>query len=273
MPIQIYTTEELQEICRELFYDYMASTIKGTTLTPAHLQHSHYEELIVKVAERIKSYKSAMQNKVINKDNLFTEHYKRQIESLKEYQQCLNQSNLEFQKQTYEKTKDTLISRTTVKFSLENKINPIYDDFELEVLFYDDVCTLKGKFEKYRKLKTKKERLEFFKDNTEVTHMGLHLSSEYSCPLLIGLQGKVNMQPSVQTLVLPSKYADLNNITSELIENLNNHYYRKNKRCNKHFKSTIEILKDDLANSYKKCYNKNKLTTNIIDEFPEEIEY
>lgn len=273
MVIKIYSTEELQEICRELFYDYMASTIKGTNLTPTHLQHNHYEELVVKTAERIKSYKSAMQSKIANEDNQYTKLFKEQIESLKEYQKCLNYSNLKFQKQTYEKTKDTLISHTRVKFSLEGKINSIYNNFELEVLFYDDVCTLKGKFEKYRKLKTKKERLKFFKDNTEVTHMGLHLSSNYSCPLLVGLQGNVRMHPQDSTLVLPSKYADFNNITNELIENLNNHYYKKRKENNNYFKSSIEILKDNLANSYKNCYNKNKLTTNIIDEFPEEIEY
>ena len=246
MVIKIYSTKELQEICTNLFYDYMTKVIEETNLTPVHLQHNHYEELVVKTAERIKSYEDAIQNKVTNENNQYTEHFEKIIKRLKELQKCSSCSNLKFQKQTYERTGDTSISRTEVKFPLKDKINSIYDNFELEVLFYDDVCTLKGKFETYRKLKTKKERIKFLKENTEITHMGLHFLSENPHSLLIGLQGKVNMQPRVETLVLPSKYADFNNITNELIELLNNHYYKEMKENNKYSKSSIEILKNNL---------------------------
>lgn len=272
---KIYSTEELQEICRELFYDYMATSIKGTHFTNCHIRHIEYIQELNMVEKSIKEEKESLSK--FAKDTYFYEVTQKRLKTNVEHKKHLINLNAKYQKQLYTDNGVSRLSHTKINFPLEKKINPLYDNLELEVLFYDDVCTLNGKFKKYNKLKTKKERKEFIRKNTEITHMSLQFKNFSYCTTMIGLYGKVRMGKESLTLVLPSKYSNFNNVTDELIKNLNEYYYKKDK-IDKYFKSDLELLKEKieksyLANSYKKCYNKNKLTTNIIDEFPEEIEY
>ena len=230
---RIYPTEKLQEICTELFYDHMATIVKGKTVTNAHIKHKEYNELVLRLTERTRAYKQFMQkygNVEIS-------------QSLVKYKECIINSNMEFQKETYKNTKDMDFSRTYIKFPLKDRINPIYDDFELEVVFYDDVCTLKGKFKEYKNLKTKEERISFLKENTEITHMSLQLNMG-DLRVLIGVQGTIKMQKgALDVLVLPYKYSDLTRITDELVESLNNRFYKNYKKVSKHFRHPLEVLK------------------------------
>ena len=105
---RIYPTEKLQEICTELFYDHMATIVKGKTVTNAHIKHKEYNELVLRLTERTRAYKQFMQkygNVEIS-------------QSLVKYKECIINSNMEFQKETYKNTKDMDFSRTYIKFPL-----------------------------------------------------------------------------------------------------------------------------------------------------------
>jgi hypothetical protein len=240
---RIYPTEKLQEICTELFYDHMATIVKGKTVTNAHIKHKEYNELVLRLTERTRTYKQSMQKYGDKGDIEVSQSIQRSLKYLVKYKECIINSSMEFQRETYKNTGDMDFSRTYIKFPLKDRINPIYDDFELEVVFYDDVCTLKGKFKEYKNLKTKEERISFLKENTEITHMSLQLNMG-DLRVLIGVQGTIKMQKrALDVLVLPNKYSDLTRITDELVESLNNRFYKNYKKVSKHFRHPLEVLK------------------------------
>ena len=62
--------------------------------------------------------------------------------------------------------------------------------------------------------------------------------------VLIGVQGTIKMQKgALDVLVLPNKYSDLTRITDELVESLNNRFYKNYKKVSKHFRHPLEVLK------------------------------
>ena len=56
-----------------------------------------------------------------------------------------------FQKELYKKTGTTDFCRSFVRIPLDKKINSYYDDFSLDIVFYDDVCTPLGKYNEYKR--------------------------------------------------------------------------------------------------------------------------
>ena len=109
---------------------------------------------------------------------------------------------------------------------MDKKINSYYDDFTLEVVFYDDVCTLNGKYEEYKALKTEKDRRKFIEDNTEITHMGLLYLREERLISIIALMGELNTtDPRViesGVVLLPQIFSDFDKLTLKDTSSIDN---------------------------------------------------
>lgn len=220
-----YSTEELQEICTKIFYDYICAVNNDSydCPTPAHAIHKEYEETLGLYNQRIGIYKEKLGQDIPNdvRDALL-----KQLAYLESGATHIANSNMNYQKNLYESTNSTDYARTTLRIPLDKKINSYYDDFTLEVVFYDDVCTLNGKFDEYKKLKSEKDRREFIVQNTEITHMGLLYIREKRLISIIALQGKLNVgDPRVtesNVVLLPHIFSDLSKLKlkdTSLIDN------------------------------------------------------
>jgi len=186
-------------------------------LTGVHKTYEKYQEKIDKYKKRYK-----MLSDFIHMEHLDAGEYQSvryQLSFLEEGLRYLTNANMENQKATYEATHSTDYSRTIVRIPLDKKINSFYDDLTLEVVFYDDVCTPKGKFKEYSKLTNTADRMTFIKNNTEITHMGLAYIRNDVLQCVIALQGKLNHKdPRVESgnvTLLDSKFADFENLTLE----------------------------------------------------------
>ncbi len=216
MQLKRYSTEELQNLCADIFYDYMSSTISDSKgyPTPAHVLHKSYEDKLQQYEDRIKIYQEKLDTNI---ENEVRRSLEKQLLYLQEGSNYIRQSSMDFQKGLYKVKHSTDYARTTVRIPLDKKINSYYDDFTLEVVFYDDVCTLNGKFEEYSKLKNEDERREFILRNTEITHMGLLYLSEERLISIIALMGSLNTSdPRVLesgVILLPQIFSDFNKLT------------------------------------------------------------
>ena len=216
MQLQRYSTKELQEICRDIFYDYLSSENNNSKehKTPADLLHKEYEDKLDQYMQRIKIYQEKL-NEGVDVD--VRESLLKQLYYLKEGASHLQNSCMEYQKRLYKTSHSTDYARTTIRIPLDKKINSYYDDFILEVVFYDDVATLNGKYGTYKELNTKEEREQFLLDNTEITHMGLLFVNSNRLISIIGLMGELNTtDPRVlesEVVLLPQKFSDFNKVT------------------------------------------------------------
>ena len=215
MQLQRYSTKELQDLCTEIFYEYMATTVEpNSKITHAHKLHAEHEDKLKQYTRRIEEYTMKLQQS-------------HPTEVIKSSQECLAQlkegasyytnSNMENQKRVYALKKATDFCRSIVRIPLDKKINSYYDDFALDVAFYDDVTTLNGKFEEYKKLKTYEERYEFLKANTEITNIGLAYVRGTFLIAIISLMGNLNENdPRVTsrgTTLLSQKFSDFDSLT------------------------------------------------------------
>lgn len=216
MQLKRYTTEELQQICKDLFYDYMSKEDNDSEfITPAHKVYSDYKEIYNTYATRISQFSQLLNSPEINAGA--REALEQEISYLRQGMSYLENSNLKFQKYLYEKTGVTDFSRSSVRIPLNKEINSYYDDFVLEVLFYDDVCTLNSKFSEYEKLRTNQERRDFLEQNTEITNMALGWVPNRTLKALITLEGDLNIgNPRVEgtgVALLSKKFSDFENLT------------------------------------------------------------
>lgn len=224
MELKRYTTSELQKICKDIFYDYMASENKlywfddsfqslemGCT-TPAHQLHNDYLKIIKMTQARINMLTEALPN-----EKYYNFNIPREIKFLEKELYYLQNSNMSFQKEIYEKTEKTDYARSSVRISLNKKINSYYDDLILEVVYYDDVSTLSGKFEEYCKLETKYERREFIEKNTEITNMGFTYVRNKKHVYVSQILGKLNIKDkritSLPVKLLDERFSDFENLT------------------------------------------------------------
>ena len=216
MQLQRYSTKELQEICRDIFYDYLSSENNNSKehKTPADLLHKEYEDKLIQYLQRIKIYEEKLAEGV---DIDVQKSLQKQLSYLMEGADHLKSSSMSYQKRLYKKSHSTDYARTTIRIPLDKKINSYYDDFTLEVVFYDDVTTLNGKYEIYKTLQTKEEREQFLMANTEITHMGLLFINNNRLISIIGLMGELNTtDPRVlesEVVLLPQEFSDFNKIT------------------------------------------------------------
>lgn len=225
MQLKRYSTKELQKLCTDIFYIYMSSITNNSHNhpTPAHLLHKQYEDKLQQYKDRIKIYQEKL---ATNIEPDVRSSLQKQLDYLIEGSQYITNSSMQFQKYLYEKKNSTDYARTTIRIPLDKKINSYYDDFVLEVVFYDDVCTLSGKFDEYSKLQTEKERYDFLIQNTEITHMGLLYLSNERLISIIALMGKLNMgDPRVTesgVVLLPQNFSDFDKLTLKDTSSIDN---------------------------------------------------
>jgi hypothetical protein len=225
MQLKRYSTEELQKLCTDIFYDYMSSVDSNShdTPTPTHQTHAEYENKLNEYKERIGIYYDALNKE---SDETVKSSLHKQLAYLEQGVKHLVNSNMKYQKKLYAETKSTDYCRTIVQIPLDKRINSYYDDFTLEVALYDDVCTLNGKFEEFKTLKTSNDRLEFLKENTKITHMSLVWLREGRRICMIALEGKLNTSnPRVtesEVTMLDQKFSDFDKLTLKDINSIDN---------------------------------------------------
>lgn len=243
MQLKRYSTKELQNLCTDIFYTYMSSVDNDSSdcPTPSHAQHEWYQNTLKCYQTRIELYNEKLDENI---DKDIKASLLKQLNFLKEGEKHILNSNMKYQKDLYKTTNSTDYARTTIRIPLDKKINSYYDDFVLEVVFYDDVCTLNGKFEEYKKLHTEKERREFIIANTEITHMGLLYINNNRLISIIYLMGKSNSSdPRVKetgTVLLPQGFSDFDKLTLKDISII------KNNDLKQFLQSKIDLDKENM---------------------------
>ena len=217
MSLKRYTTQELQSLLPKIFYDYMVE--QG-----ANELHKKYDEKIKEYISTIDIYRKGLQEDNLEANAVIS--IKEQLDYLYPALEHLQFSNMEYQKDLYMRSQSTDFCRSTVRIPLNKRINSFYDDLILEVLFYDDVCTPMGKFNKYNKIESEKEQLEFLMRNTEITNIGLVYSPNGSRRLTINVIGKMNYNSEraekAGIKLLPEKFSDFENLRLKDIQEINN---------------------------------------------------
>ena len=225
MQLKRYSTEELQGICADIFMTYMSAVNNDSYdyPTPAHLLHKGYEDKLEQYKHRIQIYQEKLHQGL---ENDVRNSLEKQLCYLEEGAKHIALSCRQYQKQLYSITHSTDYARTTIRIPLDKKINSYYDDFTLEVVFYDDVCTLSGKFEQYKALHTEKERREFIERNTEITHMGLLYVRNEKLISIIALMGELNTtDPRViesGVVLLPQKFSNFDTLSLKDTSSIDN---------------------------------------------------
>ena len=204
--------KEIENKFLNIFFNYMAD--KGVKET-----RKFY-------ADEIKECMSTVDicHKVLQEDKLeaneaivMKEHLNYLYQALKH----LQSSNMEYQKELYKKTQRTNFCRSVVQIPLKRKISSRYNDLLLEVVFYDDVCTPQGKYEEYIKIKDKNKKIEFLKDNIEITNIGLAYEKNNRRVALIEVIGTLKWEEKVlqqiEVQLLGREFADLNNLSKEYV--------------------------------------------------------
>lgn len=255
MELKRLSIKELQDAGKNIFYDYMSSSdevywydfkfkkLSTDSETPAHQIHADYIQEINLNQARIEMYKKALKSTHIKNDK--KGQIQKELEYLLKEHQILEKTNMKFQKELYVKTGSTDYCRTAVRIPLNKKINSFYDDLILEVIFYDDVCTLSGKFSDYCSLSTKEKRELFIKENTEITHMGLAYIKDGTHFYTSSLIGNLNIKdPRLQgsfTKLLPLEFSDFEHLTlSQISDNIDNNDLRQ------FFQSKIDLDKEKM---------------------------
>ena len=241
MQLKRYSTQELQELCTDIFYTYMSS-MNGDSWrvpTPVHTLHQQYLDQLGRYREREHLYRKEIFNNG-EKPSLL-----KQLGYIEEAEGYLCKSNMQTQKELYVATGSTDFARTTIRIPLDKKINSYYDDLTLEVVFYDDVCTLNGKFDEYNLLRTEKERRTFLEENTEITNMGLLYIRNNSVISITALKGDLNdADPrvlSTSVVLLPQIFSDFNKLT------LKDTSLIKNNDLKQLIQSKIDLDKENMA--------------------------
>lgn len=230
MKIKRYSNEELQKILTDNFYEVMISTVgDNENFTYVDELHDEYVEKLELYNLRIRQFHEFLQKEdlepVVRKSVLL------QLDFLNQGKEYIENANMEYQKKLYKEIKTTNFTRTLIRFPLDKKINSYYDDFHCEVVFYDDVCTLKGKFNVYKSLETKEERLNFVKNNTEITHIGMSWLPGNSLKAIIEVKGELNYNdPRIHdsgTTLLTRKFSDFDTLTLKDTSEIKNNDLRQ----------------------------------------------
>lgn len=229
MALKRYSTEELEDICTDIFYNYMSSTEEKFFDEVEYLDFDEryptpmdmlYKELLNTIEEnhaRIKLIEEGIEE--LKSDAEAVSSLTEQLQPLLEEKEHFENSCMSYMKKLYKDTGKIDYSRNLVRIPLDKKINSFYDDLILQIGFYDDIAVAKGKYNDYKKLKTQEERKQFIKDNTEITHLAfviLSNNSEYPIAV-IAIKGELNdndsrTQSSTVTL-LSKKFSDFSKLT------------------------------------------------------------
>ena len=222
MELKRYTNTELIELTTNIFYDYLSNDSEGVPNVNEVLKR--YTDRIKLYKNRIKMYEEALTSGNLEKEAV--ESLKEQLQYLHETLPHLENSNIKYQKELYEKTHSPNFCRSVLRIPLNKEINSFYDDLILEVLFYDDVCTPIGKISEYNQLTSKEERKQFLKQNTEITHISFVFAPQGKTKAVLAIKGKLNFKEKrikeCGIDLLPSKFSDFSNLRLSDINELDN---------------------------------------------------
>lgn len=257
MAIKRLSHEELIEKGKEIFYDYMSSSPTFFNLgrvencpknnpTPMHMLYQDHLETIKENEERQKMYEEALAE--VKDDPECVEVLSKQLDLLKEEHDLLTNMSMKSQKENYAKNGGGIdYARSCVRIPLDKLINSYYDDFVLEVAFYDDIAVSKGKFKDYKKLTTTEERKQFIKDHTEITHLGLAFFAGEEHKATVELLGSIDFNSEeardLSITLLDSRYSDFDTLT---------------------LKDTMEIANNDLSQLFQSKIDLDKENMTVL---------
>lgn len=241
MQLKRYSREELIPLLSEIFYNYMISSEKNSVISNAQKLYNKYQEQIRDYKETYMMLSHALTTREVdNVGNL-----KESLSYIKEGLNLLTRANVKTQKEHYLATHRTDYSRSKVRIPLNKKINSFYDDFYLDVVFYDDVCTPCGKYQDYLQITSKEERINFFKCNTEITHLALIYAPQRIVKAAIEVTGNLNTTDKrVQEMgitLLDSRFSDFKNLTLSDTSSISNNDLKQ------FIQSKIDMDKEDLT--------------------------
>ena len=234
--LQRYTNQELTEIAKEIFYDYLSDEKDGIP---------NVKEVFDVYQNRLEKYEAKLQQYIEKISKSDTNEALRQalnmdILYLEETIPHIKNACMKYQKDLYERTKRPNFCRSSIRIPLNKKINSFYDDLILEVLFYDDVCTPKGKITEYNMLSSKAQRKDFLKANTQITNMGLVFLPQDNTKILIQLFGNINQKTDLAEM-FDSKFSDFENLTLADINLIENNDLKQ------FFQEKIDLDKENLT--------------------------
>ena len=248
--------KELQDKCKEIFYDYMSSDkekfyddkefidCSQEFPTPMHMLWKETQDSIEENKARLDMFQEAiMENR---EDDDIVKVLKEQMKPLEEEREYFLKSSMQYQKELYKKTGVIDYSRSFIRIPLDKRINSFYDDLILEVVFYDNIGVNNGDYDTYKRLETQEERKNFIIENTEITHLGLVILSKSTSNQLatIALMGSLDfdnerVRQSGITL-LSQEFADFDKLTLAKTMKLGNNDLRQL------FQTKIDLDKEDL---------------------------
>ena len=244
MPLKRYSTDELIHVFTDIFYDYMTENDPSSEFpTQVDVVHNDYLTRLNLYQSKVDMYENAIKRDDISKDK--KESLSKTLNSIiKPAYDRLKNSNINYQKAIYAKGKTADYCRTTVSIPLDKKINSFYDDLVLDVLFYDDVCTLAGKYEEYTHLETREERERFLRENTEITHFALANYRNGMRQVMIQVMGDMNFDDIRVSLkgihLLRAKFSDFEHLTLADTSEIDNNDLKQ------YIQSKIDLDKEDM---------------------------
>ena len=255
MTIERLSKEELIEKVTNIFYDYMATGHKFYTEgdfvecskeypTPMDMLWAETQNTIKENKERQIFIHERLRGGY-NINDYATTELKRALILLKEEEEHLLKSNKKYQKGLYERTGSVSYSRNFIRLPLDKLINSYYDDFILEVLFYDDIGVNNGIYDNYKALSSPEQRLTFIKNNTEITHMGLVSIRNRKHICTVVMKGNLSLEQkdddSLGSIkVLGPAFSDLKNLTLAEINEIDNNDIKQ------FFQNKIDLDKEKL---------------------------
>lgn len=216
MKLKRYTTEELKSKLIEIFLNEMSEGLVEKT-------HEKYVNKFHDYETALALYTHEVQCR--NLELSTVESLTKQIPLIKAGLDYLMNSNMSTQMKLYAETNSVDFSHTTVKIPLNKKLNSFYDDLILEVVFFDDVCTLNGYFDSFKVLDSKEEKIDFIKQNTVITHIGLVYEKNNCRVAVLKVLGNLNhnderTRDSIE--LLEDEFSDFENLTLSKISTLQN---------------------------------------------------
>ena len=241
-----YTTEELLDYIKELFYEEVATSTKmyfqEKIAEEGQIRpRTRYQKRLKRIEDikfRIKDFEQRKEEEPNEDDKAV---YQEGIDILSEKLFYEEHPDIEHQKEEYIKTKDVFASHTFTEFPLKKKLNSLYDDFNAVVMFYDDLTTDEI-ITKLEKAPTLEEKKQIVKDNVEITHVVIRLATSSKATInLFGLVDEEYSDPTnPQAQVLPIKYSNFQDLTLEDCENI------KNNDLAQLVQERIDMTKEDL---------------------------
>jgi len=247
MSLKRLNFKELMDTCTEIFFTQVGKygsyclfnneLVSNETKTPLHFVRKSYENELEMNSQKLKMFQEVLEN---NPESSVIRTF---IEALGEERELIKFCNMHTQKQYYEATGKIDYCRSYVTIPLNKLINSFYDDFYLEVLFYDDIATLRGKFEEYCNIKDNTERINFIRSNIEITHIGLSLRSHqsYNPSLLIMMKGDYQGDTCFDMKVLKKEFSDFSKLKLADINTIENNDIRQI------LQSKIDLDKENLT--------------------------